>query len=247
MQLLDQTVRRRLTMHANRPHPVPFLHRRPKLLRNPRQAPSPEGNPRKSVRDSADSFIPQRAQSPMVKPVPRRNPYPRIQTMAAQNHEPRTNPVLLGLFGHTRKLRVPMQGHKAPALAVANMPIAVQPDRGPRRLHRSHPRPELRIRRRNIQLWIAIFRDHGKDRPDSEFLDYREKSLQPFPRHRRAKIVETEKVLGLHLNHRVADRGRSRAVQYHRKKKVLTVQSDVAKAIPAIPNHRISTRLIMPQ
>jgi len=110
--------------------------------------------------------------------------------------------------------------------------------------HGAHPRPELWVRRRNIERGVVVIGNNGENWSDSEVLNQGEKPLPAILIHCGAEIVEAEKELRGPGNHDAASvlRGRSFIAQYHRKRKVLTVQSEVASAIPATPNQRMRSR-----
>src|ERR1019366_6650511 len=105
----------------------------------------------------------------------------------------------------------------------------MQANHGPRSLHLAHLAPECRVWLDNLQVGIQVVRNYGQYRADSEFPDHRRESLPPHAIHGGAKVVE-------------ADAGRSLHAPYQRKMNVLTVHNEVASAMPATPNQRISTR-----
>ncbi len=99
---------------------------------------------RANIREHADSLLTKRQQGIAVEAVARRDPYPRIEPMAAKNLQAGRNPLALFLLGNAGKLRFPMQRQPSAGFAVIQVPIAVQSDHGPCRFKGAHFRPELR-------------------------------------------------------------------------------------------------------
>jgi len=184
-------------MKANRPKAAPLLHRPPKLLRNPRQPTSPKWPHGKTIGNQHNAFPVENAQSHRVKPMPRRDPNSRCQPMFAKNRQPPRNPITLPVVRYPRKLGAAMQRHQASPFAIAQVLKTMQSNRRPPRLQSEHLIPELRIRRINLKLRIAIVRHHRQNRLDPESLDQRRKPTPARAIHPRAKIVKAQQVLCL--------------------------------------------------
>src|SRR5580704_700344 len=125
---------------------------------------------------------------------------------------------------------------------------AVHRDDGAGGLHVAQPGPEPGIAGRTFQIRIPVIGNHRKNGTNVEFLDQPAELSPAVGRDGGTEIIEAKKILRRFRNHAQASflsvaAERSKFVaQYQRKARVLMDHSDVASAMPAMPNHRISTR-----
>jgi len=191
-------LRSQVRVNTDRPQSRPLLHRPPKLLRNPNHPALPVRPPRKPIRNRANPLIPQRPERRPIRPMPRRNPDRRTQPLRPQPRQSRRNPLPLHYPRHPRKLRPLMQRDQPTPPRLASVPVAMQPNRRPSRLHRPHLLPEPGKRRIPDQFRIAILRHHRQNRLDPKSRHKLRKPHPPRPIHRRAQIVKPQQILRRH-------------------------------------------------
>ena len=200
-------------MQTYRPHTALPHRRAPELLRNPDHSTVAKRLVRKSVGNQLHTFLSKRRQRCPIKAMSRCHPYSRVEPMLPQHSQPCPNPCALPIHGRTGKLGPPMQRHKAPSFGVAQMLETMQPNRCPSHLQPPHPFPEIGIRRITHQPRIAIIRYNREDRLDPIPLNQLHKPPPAHAIHRRAEIVQSQKILGAHATPGSSDsesRGNSR-------------------------------------
>ena len=172
--------------------------------------------------------------------------------MQVKDFEAALNPGALDRPEYAGKFTFTLQRYQAAAAALSPMLVAMQRDRCSGLLHRAHLVPERLIGFADAELWVLIVGNDSEDRLEVELKNEAGEPQPWLAVDGGTKVVDTEQIASWSWNHiatlevaiwtSASARASTLLAQYQRNRNVLTVQSEVASAMPATPYQRISTR-----
>lgn len=246
-ELVDLAVFGGVGVEADGPEAFAARDGRPELHGNPLQAAAGVGHAGETVGEVENSLVAEGLEGVAVEAVAGRYPQSGFEAVTAKDVEPLGDEPGLLIHGEAGEFCVFVEREQAFSGCRADVAEAVKGDGASGGLEVAHFRPETGVGRRGFEVRIAIVWDDGEDGLDSEVLNEGAQALPAVRVDGGTEVVDAEEVLR-GLGWRGHDVGacaeaRRRRAAIQRKRQVLTVQSEVDRAMPATPMERMRRRL----